>query len=63
MLEKGLDTYKLLLGNSCSKELSLLGHITQSVMGMICYLFQNWEESERIRYEISYGKELGRGRW
>ena len=54
----GLDTYKLLLGNSCSKELSLLGHITQAVMVMIRYLFQNWEDSDRIRYEISYGKEL-----
>jgi hypothetical protein len=24
---------------------------------MICYLFQNWEDSDRIRYEISY--EMG----
>ena len=22
---------------------------------VICYLFQNWEVSDRIRYEISYG--------
>jgi hypothetical protein len=27
-------------------------------MGMICYLYQNWEEQDRIRYEISYGKGL-----
>ena len=55
---KGQDNYKLLLGNLCSKELSLIGHITQAVMGMICYLYQNWEEQDRIRYEISYGKGL-----
>lgn len=58
MLAKGQDNYKLLLGNLCSKELSLIGHITQAVMVMTCYLYQNWEEPEGIRYEISYGKEV-----
>jgi len=43
---KSLNTYKLLLGNSCSKGSSLLVHITQAVMVMICYLYQNWEESD-----------------